>query len=165
MAHYIKVTQEVADAIGVTSIRNKTPDGCVLLWQADTLNFPGMTLEERVDYCGGKILTAQQAKAETDGVEYPAIVYTPVAFGGTGKPDLTKYPWFTPSVEEIPNDEEKPEDEVTPPEDEEETTTEDTEQPVSDEEQTDVDEDQPETETEQEPAPETATTESKEESV
>jgi len=40
MAFYIKVTKEVADALDLTAIRNKTADGNVLLWQADVAAFP-----------------------------------------------------------------------------------------------------------------------------
>ena len=65
MAFYIKVTKEVADALDLTAIRNKTADGNVLLWQADVAGFPGVCL------------TPQQAKAEIDGTDNPTEVSTP----------------------------------------------------------------------------------------
>ena len=78
MAYYIKVTQEVADALGVTTIRNRTADGCVLCWQADLDGTPGATIADRAASVGGALLSARQAKAETDGTaETPASVFTP----------------------------------------------------------------------------------------
>lgn len=77
MAFYIKVTKEVSDKLGLTAIRNKTADGNVLLWQADLNRIEGDTIFERAERIGGKAITAQEAKAETDGTENPAEVYTP----------------------------------------------------------------------------------------
>lgn len=77
MAFYIKVTKEVSDKLGLTPIRNKTADGNVLLWQADLNRIEGDTIFERAERIGGKAITAQEAKAETDGTENPAEVYTP----------------------------------------------------------------------------------------
>lgn len=78
MAFYIKVTQEVADALGVTALRNRTADGCILLWQADLDRIPGDTIFDRARAVGGAALTPQAAKAETDGTaDFPAEVCTP----------------------------------------------------------------------------------------
>lgn len=77
MAFYIKVTKEVADALGVTSIRNRTADGCVLLWQADLDRIEGDTIDMRAAKVGGKALDRDAARLETDGTDYPAEVYTP----------------------------------------------------------------------------------------
>lgn len=77
MAFYIKVTKEVAEYLKVTSERNRTKDGNILLWQADVARFPGDTVFERAAYAGGVALTAQAAKLETDGTEYPAQVAVP----------------------------------------------------------------------------------------
>ena len=77
MAFYIKVTKEVADALDLTAIRNKTADGNVLLWQADVAGFPGDTVFERAVEVGGVCLTPQQAKAEIDGTDNPTEVSTP----------------------------------------------------------------------------------------
>lgn len=77
MAFYVKVTKEVADYIGVTAIRNKTADGNVLLWQADLNRIPGDTIFDRAQTVGGVCLQPVQAKAEIDGTDTPAEVYTP----------------------------------------------------------------------------------------
>lgn len=77
MAFYVKVTKEVADYLGVTDIRNKTADGNVLLWQADLNRIPGETIFERAQSVGGVCLQPIQAKAEIDGTDTPAEVYTP----------------------------------------------------------------------------------------
>lgn len=83
MAFYIKVTQEVADALGVTALRNQTADGCVLCWQADLDRIEGDTIFDRAARVGGAALTPQAAKAETDGTaDYPAEVTTPPEYGG-----------------------------------------------------------------------------------
>ena len=73
MAFYIKVRKEVADHLKVTTERNRTKDGAVLLWQADVARFPGDTIFDRAAYAGGTALTPQAAKEETDGrVKHPA---------------------------------------------------------------------------------------------
>lgn len=77
MAYYVKVTKQVSDKMNLTAIRNKTADGNVLLWQADLNRIEGDTIFERAERIGGKAITAQKAKAETDGMENPAEVYTP----------------------------------------------------------------------------------------
>lgn len=78
MAFYIKVTREVADALGVTALRNQTADGCVLCWQADLDRIAGDTIFDRAARVGGAALIPQAAKAETDGTaDYPAEVHTP----------------------------------------------------------------------------------------
>lgn len=77
MAFYIKVRVEVADYLKLTTERNRTKDGCVLLWQADVARFPGDTIFERASYAGGVALTPQSAKEETDGTDYPAEVSLP----------------------------------------------------------------------------------------
>lgn len=92
MAFYVKVTQDVADYLGVTEIRNKTADGNVLLWQADLNSLPGETIFERAQSVGGVCLQPVQAKAEIDGTDTPAEVYTPEQY----KPAEEQ----TPAVEE-----------------------------------------------------------------
>lgn len=77
MAFYIKLTPEVADALGITSIRNKTADGNILAWQADLTGIEGDTILDRAARIGGACLSPQQAKREIDGTESPAEVYTP----------------------------------------------------------------------------------------
>lgn len=77
MAFYIKVTKEVADALGLTAIRNKTADGNILLWQADVASEPGDTVFERAVAVGGVCLSPQQAKAEIEGTDNPVEVTTP----------------------------------------------------------------------------------------
>ena len=80
MAFYIKVTREVADNMKLTSIRNLTADGCVLLWQADLTGRPGLTILEKAASVGGVCLTPQAAKKEIDGTDTPAEVTTPDEF-------------------------------------------------------------------------------------
>ena len=77
MAFYVKATKEVADSLGVTEIRNKTADGNVLLWQADLNRISGDTIFDRAQTVGGVCLQPVQAKAEIDGTDTPAEVYTP----------------------------------------------------------------------------------------
>lgn len=67
MAHYVKVTKEVAAKLVDISTRNKTADGNVLLWQADLNSVPGDTLTDRAASVGGVVLTPIEAKEETDG--------------------------------------------------------------------------------------------------
>lgn len=80
MAFYIKVTRQVADKLKLTSIRNLTADGCVLLWQADLTGRPGLTILEKAASVGGVCLTPQVAKKEIDGTDTPAEVTTPDEF-------------------------------------------------------------------------------------
>lgn len=77
MAFYIKVTREVADRMSLTALRNKTKDGNVLLWQADTAHLPGDTVFDRAASVGGVCLTPQVAKEEIDGTDNPVQVFTP----------------------------------------------------------------------------------------
>lgn len=77
MAFYIKTRLEVAEYLKVTSERNRTADGNILLWQADVLRFPGDTVLDKAKYAGGVALTAPQAKQETEGTEYPVAVRLP----------------------------------------------------------------------------------------
>lgn len=77
MAFYIKVTKEVADALNLTDIRNKTADGNVLLWQADVANIAGDTIFDRAAVVGGVCLSPQEAKTEIDGTDHPVQVSTP----------------------------------------------------------------------------------------
>lgn len=88
MAFYIKVTKQVADALKLTAIRNKTADGNVLLWQADIAGIPGDTVFERAAEVGGVCLSPQAAKTEIEGTDNPAQVSTPEQYmnkeeGGT----------------------------------------------------------------------------------
>lgn len=87
MAYYIKVTQAVADSLGLTAVRNKTADGCVILWQSDLNKYKGITIFERAKVLGGIALTALDAKMEIDGTDNPVVPVTPVDFGGTGMPE------------------------------------------------------------------------------
>lgn len=64
----------------LTSIRNLTADGCVLLWQADLTGRPGLTILEKAASVGGVCLTPQAAKKEIDGTDTPAEVTTPEEF-------------------------------------------------------------------------------------
>ncbi|TCO86218.1 hypothetical protein EV202_1438 [Bacteroides heparinolyticus] len=93
MAFYIKVTKDVADALRLTGIRNRTADGNILLWQADIAAVPGETVFERAEHVGGVALLPQQAKAEIEGTETPVSVTTPEE--------------YKPASEE-PSDEEEP---------------------------------------------------------
>ena len=77
MAFYIKVTKEVADALKLTDIRNKTADGNVLLWQADVASIAGDMIFDRAAAVGGVCLSPQEAKAEIDGTDHPVQVTTP----------------------------------------------------------------------------------------
>lgn len=80
MAFYIKVTRQVADKLNLTSIRNLTADGCVLLWQADLTGRPGLTILDKAASVGGVCLTPQAAKKEIDGADAPVEVTTPKEF-------------------------------------------------------------------------------------
>lgn len=80
MAFYIKVTRQVADKLKLTSIRNLTADGCVLLWQADLTGRPGLTILDKAASVGGVCLTKQKAKKEIDGTDTPVEVTTPDEF-------------------------------------------------------------------------------------
>lgn len=82
MAYYIKVTKQVHQAMNVNGRRNKTADRNILLWQSDMIPVPGFTLDDKVKYVGGAKLSPQEAKAETDGTDNPAYVYTPEVYGG-----------------------------------------------------------------------------------
>lgn len=86
MAFYIKVARQVADKLKLTSIRNLTADGCVLLWQADLTGRPGLTILEKAASVGGVCLTPQAAKKEIDGTDTPAEVTTPDEFKDTASP-------------------------------------------------------------------------------
>lgn len=77
MAYYIKVTPRVAEVLELKANRVRTMDGNYLLWQSDINGVPGALLTERVAYVGGAKLTPVEARAETDGVEEPAYVFTP----------------------------------------------------------------------------------------
>lgn len=88
MAFYIKVTKQVADALKLTAIRNKTADGNVLLWQADIAGITGDTVFDRAAEVGGVCLSPQAAKMEIEGTDNPAQVpipdtYTSKEEGGT----------------------------------------------------------------------------------
>lgn len=88
MAFYIKVTKNVADALKLTAIRNKTADGNVLLWQADIAGITGDTVFEGAAEVGGVCLSPQAAKTEIEGTDNPVQVSTPEQYmnkeeGGT----------------------------------------------------------------------------------
>lgn len=98
MACYIKVTKQVADKLGVTSIRNMTADGNVLLWQADLNQIEGDTIFDRAAHVGGVALTPQAARLETDGMENPAEVTTPDEYKDDEPTILPEFPEDTPTV-------------------------------------------------------------------
>lgn len=89
MAFYIKVTKQVADALKLTDIRNKTADGNVLLWQADVAAMQGETVFDRAAVVGGVCLAPQQAKEEIEGTEHPVQVFTPDQYKPAGAEDET----------------------------------------------------------------------------
>lgn len=80
MAFYIKVTKKISDRLGLTTIRNRTADGNVLLWQADLNRIAGDTIFDRASAVGGVCLQPAAAKAEIDGTDTPVEVYTPESF-------------------------------------------------------------------------------------
>lgn len=98
MACYIKVTKQVADKLGVTSIRNMTADGNVLLWQADLNSIEGDTISERAARVGGVVFTERQARLETDGVDNPAEVTTPDEYRDDEPTILPEFPVDTPTI-------------------------------------------------------------------
>lgn len=87
---YIKVTPSVAQALGVKGIRNKTADGNYLLWQADLITIPALSVEEKAAKVGGVALTPNQAKEEIDGVDYPVTVSDPYANDNDLNPDVLR---------------------------------------------------------------------------
>lgn len=103
MAYYIKVTKQVADKMNLTAIRNKTADGNVLLWQADLNRIEGDTIFERAEKVGGVTLTPQAARAETDGVDTPAEVFTPDDYKDEvekpGQTEVTDTPTILPEID------------------------------------------------------------------
>lgn len=92
MAYYVKVTKQVADKMGLTSIRNMTADGNVLLWQADLNRIEGDTIFDRATRVGGVALTPQAARLETDGIENPAEVTTPDEYRDDKPTILPEFP-------------------------------------------------------------------------
>lgn len=116
MAFYIKVRVEVADYLKLTTERNRTKDGCVLLWQADVVRFPGDTIFERASYAGGVALTPQSAKEETDGTDYPAEVSLPewLQPAGAGAEEPTEEPTEEPDGASPDGDEPVTGEEVQP---------------------------------------------------
>ena len=116
MAFYIKVRVEVADYLKLTTERNRTKDGCVLLWQADVARFPGDTIFERASYAGGVALTPQSAKEETDGTDYPAEVSLPAWLqpAGAGTEEPTEEPAEEPDGASPDGDEPVTGEEVQP---------------------------------------------------
>ena len=116
MAFYIKVRVEVADYMKLTTERNRTKDGCVLLWQADVARFPGDTISERASYAGGVALTAQSAKEETDGTDYPAKLSLPewLQPAGAGTEEPTEEPAEEPDGASPDGDEPVTGEEVQP---------------------------------------------------
>lgn len=98
MAKYIKVTKEVADALGVTTIRNRTADGCVLLWQADLDRIEGDTIDIRAAKVGGVAMDRDVAWLETEGTDNPAEVYTPDEYKKDEPTTLPELPDDVPTV-------------------------------------------------------------------
>ena len=98
MAFYVKVTKAVSDALGLTAIRNRTADGCVLLWQADLDRIGGDTIFERAAKVGGVALTPQTAREETEGTDCPVEVYTPDEYKEDEPALLPELPDDTPTI-------------------------------------------------------------------
>lgn len=92
MAYYVKVTKQVADKMGLTSIRNMTADGNVLLWQSDLNRIEGDTIFDRAAHVGGVALTPQAARLETDGMDNPAEVTTPDEYRDDKPTILPEFP-------------------------------------------------------------------------
>lgn len=85
MGYYIKVTKEVAEQILDKGVKaTQTKDGNCLLWQSELNGLEGASLSERVANVGGALLTATEAKNETDGNVKGAYCFTPVSYGGEG---------------------------------------------------------------------------------
>lgn len=85
MGFYVKVTKAVAEQILDKGVKaTQTKDGNCLLWQSELNGLEGVNLSERVKHVGGVLLTATEAKNETDGNGNGAYCYTPVSYGGDG---------------------------------------------------------------------------------
>lgn len=92
MGYYVKVTKEVADKILPMGVRaTMTKDGNCLLWQSELNGLEGVNLSERATRVGGVLLTASEAKEETDGSVEGAYCFTPVEYGGEGDTRSNKY--------------------------------------------------------------------------
>lgn len=84
MGYYVKVTKEVAEQILKKGVKATiTKDGNRLLWQSELNGLKGVNLLERVKNVGGALLTAQEAREETNGSGH-AHCYTPIEYGGNG---------------------------------------------------------------------------------
>lgn len=92
MAFYVKVTKIVADKMGLTSIRNMTADGNVLLWQSDLNSIEGDTIFDRASRVGGATLTPVLARQETDGTDNPVEVTTPDEYRDDKPAILPEFP-------------------------------------------------------------------------
>lgn len=68
MAKYIKANRKVAEKLQLTEVRQKTKDGCFLLWQADMLTFgPLYDIYENAAKIGALVLEPWEAREEQDG--------------------------------------------------------------------------------------------------
>lgn len=85
MGYYVKVTKAVAEQILDKGVKaTQTKDGNCLLWQSELNGLDGANLSERAANVGGALLTATEAKNETDGNGKGAYCFTPVSYGGKG---------------------------------------------------------------------------------
>lgn len=93
MARYIKANPKVAQYLGLTGKRNRTPDGNYLLWQADMLKFGSLTqLSATLEEIGGVALQPSEARKEQDGV----LVHT--------LPTATNSIFVTTTTDEVPDE-------------------------------------------------------------
>lgn len=85
MGYYVKVTKEVAEQILAKGVKaTQTKDGNCLLWQSELNGLEGANLSERAANVGGALLSASEAKNETEGTGNGAYCFTPVSYGGEG---------------------------------------------------------------------------------
>lgn len=85
MGYYVKVTKAVAEQILAKGVKaTQTKDGNCLLWQSELNGLEGASLSERVANVGGALLSASEAKNETDGNGEGAYCFTPASYGGKG---------------------------------------------------------------------------------
>lgn len=85
MGYYVKVTKAVAEQILEKGVKaTQTKDGNCLLWQSELNGLEGANLSERAANVGGALLSAAEAKNETDGSGEGVYCFTPVAYGGKG---------------------------------------------------------------------------------
>ncbi len=77
--NYIKVRPNVAQALGLDTLRTTLPDGCYTLYWPDLLALPGAgwgNYIQVIEWVGGKVMTPREIEAEQHG-GYPAPLPTP----------------------------------------------------------------------------------------